>query len=73
MRIKSLLLGASALMGLSVLFGSNSSVAAAVADTLAMDVGGGTPAIRTNRGGQLAHRRWKKARAAGRHNFRKSL
>lgn len=68
MRIRSLLLGATALFGL---FGIGSGAAAALAETTMLDVGGGAPAVRSTSSSK--HRRWKKARASGRHDFRKSF
>lgn len=67
MRIKNLLLGASALIGMGWLFGGVMPV-----PTLAVDVGGGVPAT-GNRTVSSKHRKWQRARASGRHDFRRAL
>lgn len=70
MRIKNLLLGASALIGMGWLFPAGMAAAAAAA-LATPDLGGGTPAVRSTHNSK--HRKWKRARASGRHDFRQSL
>lgn len=67
MRIKSLLLGASALLGLPTMFGAAGAawLGAVISDPPVgyLNVGGGPT---KNRGGGNAHRKWRQRRSSGR-------